>query len=81
LNLIIIYTFFVILIKFEYFQILIVFILLILKISVTLNYKINTVNNTYNCNKSSKITTKSSFNTITKITEKTEIHVKILLKQ
>jgi len=51
-----------------------VFILLILKVSATLNYEINTVNDTH---KSSKITTKSSFNTITKITEKTEITVKI----
>jgi len=67
LNLIIIYTFFVILVKFEYLQILIMFILLILKVLAILNYKINIVNDTHNCNKSSKITTKSDFNTITKI--------------
>lgn len=72
LNLIIICTFFVILVKLEYSQTSIAFILPISKVSASLNDENNTVNDVHNCDKISKTSTKSGFNTITEITVKIE---------
>jgi len=69
LNLIIILTFFVILVKLEYAQTSISFILPISKVSATLIDVNNTVNDVHNCDERSKTYTKSGFNTITDTTK------------
>lgn len=69
LNLIIILTFFVILVKLEYAQTSISFILPISKVSAPLIDVNNTVNDVHNCDERSKTYTKSGFNTITDTTK------------